>query len=59
TKPLYSGLFVHEMNAVEFSRTVQAALEGGASGVSIFSADAMDQSKWDTLKKISNSKGHP
>jgi uncharacterized lipoprotein YddW (UPF0748 family) len=59
TKPLYSGLFVHEMNAVEFSRTVQAALEGGASGVSIFSADAMDQSKWDALKKINNSKGHP
>ncbi|MGC2197278.1 MAG: family 10 glycosylhydrolase [Terriglobales bacterium] len=52
TQPLYSGLFIHDMKAEEFTRTVQMALEGGASGVSLFSADAMDLAKWQVLRKL-------
>lgn len=51
-KPLYSGLFIHEMNVTQFARTFNAALEGGASGVALFSAGGMDQSKWDALRMI-------
>lgn len=49
-QPIYSGLFVHGMNEAAFAATVNAALEGGASGVSIFSADAMDPAKWKVLR---------
>ncbi|HET7440667.1 MAG TPA: family 10 glycosylhydrolase [Terriglobales bacterium] len=50
-KPVYSGLFVHDMNNDAFTRTVEMALEGGASGVSIFSLDAMDRGKWSALRR--------
>jgi uncharacterized lipoprotein YddW (UPF0748 family) len=50
SKPVYSGLFVHGMDDAAFTATVNAALEGGASGVSIFSADAMDEDKWRVLR---------
>jgi len=49
-KPIYSGLFIHDMKPEEFARTVQMAIEGGASGVSLFSADAMDEAKWRALR---------
>jgi uncharacterized lipoprotein YddW (UPF0748 family) len=51
-QPLYSGLFIHDMKPEDFTRTIQMALEGGASGVSLFSADAMDPAKWQTLRKL-------
>jgi uncharacterized lipoprotein YddW (UPF0748 family) len=51
-KPVYSGLFVHGMKVEEFDRTVHMALDGGASGVSLFSADGMDAAKWQTLRKL-------
>ncbi len=49
-RPLYSGIFIHDMKVDELKRTVQMALEGGASGVSLFSADGMDGAKWQALK---------
>ena len=49
-KPIYSGLFIHNMNAPELARTIQMAAEGGASGVSLFSADGMNAAKWQVLR---------
>ena len=51
-KPVYSGLFVHDMKVEDFDRTVHMALDGGASGVSLFSSDGMDAAKWQTLRKL-------
>jgi len=51
-KPVYSGLFVHEMDDGAFVKTAQLALEGGASGISVFSLDGMNDAKWDTLRRI-------
>jgi uncharacterized lipoprotein YddW (UPF0748 family) len=49
-KPLYSGIFIHDMKVEEMTRTLQMAREGGASGVSLFSADGMDAEKWKALR---------
>ncbi len=51
-KPVYSGLFVHALDGSAFSQTVQVALAGGASGISIFSADGMDDVKWSALRQL-------
>jgi uncharacterized lipoprotein YddW (UPF0748 family) len=50
-KPVYSGLFIHNMKAEDFRKTVQMAMDGGAAGVSLFSADGMDAAKWEVLRK--------
>jgi len=63
-KPVYSGLFVHGLNAGHteeeaasaFAALVQMALQGGASGVSVFSADGMNERKWKTLQGLSASR---
>jgi uncharacterized lipoprotein YddW (UPF0748 family) len=49
-RPLYSGIFIHNMKVDEMTRTIQMAREGGASGVSLFSADGMDAAKWRALQ---------
>lgn len=49
-KPIYSGLFIHNMNPGDLARTIQMAMDGGASGVSLFSADGMDAGKWQALR---------
>ena len=51
-QPVYSGLFIHNMQVAEMTRTVRMAHEGGASGVSLFSADGMDAAKWAALAKL-------
>jgi uncharacterized lipoprotein YddW (UPF0748 family) len=51
-QPIYSGLFVSGMNEGMFRTTMQMALDGGASGISLFSAEAMDSRRWDALRKI-------
>ena len=48
-KPLYSGLFVGGTDPAEFATLVRSALQAGAAGVSLFSADAMDDAKWKAL----------
>lgn len=48
-KPIYSGLFVPAVDAAGLGPIVRAAIEGGAAGVSIFSARAMDETKWKAL----------
>jgi uncharacterized lipoprotein YddW (UPF0748 family) len=51
-RPVYSGLFVHNMKVGEFRQTLKMALEGGASGVSLFSGDGMDAEKWAALRSM-------
>jgi len=48
-QPIYSGLFIHDLKVDDFTRTIQMAMDGGASGVSLFSADGMDAAKWSAL----------
>lgn len=50
-KPIYSGLFVRPMNTRDVRAAVDAALAGRASGVSLFSAEAMDDAKWKMLAR--------
>ena len=45
-KPVYSGLFVGPLGDEEFSKTIEAALDAGADGVSIFDAAAMTPARW-------------
>src|SRR5436305_11430185 len=50
-KPVYSGLFIHNIDADTVSTLVDNALAGGAAGASFCSADGMDAAKWDVLRK--------
>ena len=50
-KPVYSGLFVHNIDQSGVAAVVENAIAGGASGVSIFSADGMDAAKWKIIQK--------
>lgn len=50
-QPVYSGLFVGPLDADVFSRTIDMALSGGASGVSIFDAGAMNPQRWALFSK--------
>ncbi len=50
---MYSGLFAAGMDAAALEVVIAAALDGGAAGVSIFSARAMDDAKWKVLAKAS------
>ena len=49
-QPVYSGIFIHDLKVEDMKRTIQMAMEGGASGVSLFSADGMDDAKWRALR---------
>jgi uncharacterized lipoprotein YddW (UPF0748 family) len=51
-KPLYSGLFIHDIDASTFTRIVKIAVEAGASGVSLFSGRGMNSEKWNALKPL-------
>jgi uncharacterized lipoprotein YddW (UPF0748 family) len=45
-RPLYSGLLVFHLSPDEMGQAVEAALDGGASGVVIFPAQGMSESHW-------------
>jgi len=49
--PVHSGLYVQPLDAAEFTTTVRMAIDGGASGVSIFDAGAMTPERWTLLSK--------
>jgi hypothetical protein len=51
-KPICSGLFVHGMDERVLIQAVEKALAGGASGISIFSAEGMDGKKWRALRNV-------
>jgi uncharacterized lipoprotein YddW (UPF0748 family) len=48
--PLYSGLLVFRLSPEDVAKAVRASLEGGARWVSIFSAQAMSEAKWRSLR---------
>jgi uncharacterized lipoprotein YddW (UPF0748 family) len=45
-KPIYSGIFLGNMDQAALTQVVQAARKGGASGVSLFCESAMEDEKW-------------
>ena len=51
-KPIYSGLYIGEVEAPGLTALVQGALKGGASGVSLFSSGGMNVSKWKAFKQV-------
>ena len=53
-KPVYSGLFIYNMDEAAFTASVEAALAGGAAGIALFSAEALDESKARALRKITD-----
>ena len=48
---LFSGLYIADLPAEEFARTIDMALAGGADGVSIFEAGAMTDDRWALFAK--------
>jgi uncharacterized lipoprotein YddW (UPF0748 family) len=50
-QPVYSGISVQGMTEAVFTRTVQLALEAGASGMSLFSDGGVDEIKLKALQK--------
>jgi hypothetical protein len=56
-QPVYSGLFAHAVDKAGLPSIVDAALRGGASGVSIFSSTAMDDAKWTALSTALRGQG--
>jgi uncharacterized lipoprotein YddW (UPF0748 family) len=51
-KPVYSGLFVSDLDDTALVQVAEMALQGGASGVSLFSIDGMTEAKWKAFRKI-------
>ena len=47
--PVYSGLYVPPLEPPELAQTISMAFEGGASGVSLFDAGAMNADRWKTF----------
>jgi uncharacterized lipoprotein YddW (UPF0748 family) len=50
--PLYSGLFVPQLNPNELAKAIECSLEGNAQGVSLFSAQSMSAKHWTLFKEI-------
>ena len=53
-KPVYSGLFIYNIDEAAFTASVDAALAGGAAGIAIFSADALNEGKAKALRGITD-----
>src|SRR5437667_1877979 len=51
-KPVYSGLFIYNMDEAAFTASVEAAL--AAAGIAIFSADALNEGKAKALRRITD-----
>jgi hypothetical protein len=51
SKPVHSGLFIDPLDAAAFTKTIEMALAGGAAGVSIFDAGAMNPDRWALFAK--------
>jgi len=46
TVPVCVGLMASALDSPDMTRAVLAALEGGASGVSLFALDTMTEDRW-------------
>jgi len=54
-QPVYTGLFVPGLDDSTLARCIEKALAGGASGVSLFSASALDEKKAAMLRQVARS----
>lgn len=52
TTPLYSGLFVQELNEEEIAQAFEYALEAGAEGICLFTDSAMNDEHWKNLRRV-------
>ncbi len=50
--PLYSGLFVPSLNPDDLVKAVEASLQGGARGVSLFNAASMTEAHWERFSSL-------
>ena len=50
--PLYSGILIFHLDEKEFTRAVEASLEGGANGVVLFEGGAMTEDRWRTFRQV-------
>lgn len=48
--PLYSGLFIPQLNPKELAEAVEASFSGGAKGVSLFLSYSMTDEHWQSFK---------
>lgn len=51
-KPVYSGLYIPSLTPQELQQAYQAAMEGGAGGISIFSMNQVSEEHWKALAKV-------
>ncbi|MCU7491078.1 MAG: family 10 glycosylhydrolase [Bacteroidota bacterium] len=49
--PLYSGLFIPQLNPAELAEAVETSFAGGAEGVSLFLAHSMTDEHWKSFKQ--------
>lgn len=49
-KPIYSGLFVPNLNPKELEKAIKTSMDSGANGISIFSLESMKKAHWPSLK---------
>lgn len=52
SKPIYSGLFIPQIEPAELESAVAAAKSGGAKGVCLFAYGSMSQPHWSALKPL-------
>ncbi|MGE5621051.1 MAG: family 10 glycosylhydrolase [archaeon] len=49
--PLYSGVFIPQLNPQELAKAVEVSVSGGAKGVSLFLANSMTDEHWKSFKE--------
>jgi uncharacterized lipoprotein YddW (UPF0748 family) len=50
--PLYSGILVRRLSPDDLAKALEAALHGGANGVSLFHAQAMTDAHWEAFRRV-------
>lgn len=53
-KPIYSGLFIPEIDPEQLDAAIREGLDGGASGSSFFALGAIQDAHWKALKKVTS-----
>jgi len=52
---IFSGVYVSELSAEQLEKAYQAAIDGGARGVSFFDYGAISDQKWKTISRLISS----
>ena len=50
--PLYSGILIFRLDDDEFTRALEAGLEGGANGIVLFHGGAMTEARWRAFRSV-------